>query len=89
MTPADTLRGRARLIDGLAAVSAVGAGINATYANVLSGEAALAAMDAAEGIATSSPSRMMNRVGGWRWLRPCIHRFCIMYPKLLINCFLP
>src|SRR3954471_13878758 len=33
--------GRARLVDGLAAVSVLGAGINATYANVLSGAAAL------------------------------------------------
>jgi aspartate kinase len=49
------LRGRARLIDGLAAVSAVGAGINATYANVLSGEAALAAIGIRpSGTATSS-----------------------------------
>ena len=33
---------RARLIDGLAAVSVVGAGINATYANVRAGSALLA-----------------------------------------------
>jgi aspartate kinase len=37
------LEGRARLVDGLGAVSVVGAGINATYANVLAGDAALAA----------------------------------------------
>jgi len=36
-----TFAGRARLIDGLAAVSAVGAGINATYANVRTGSALL------------------------------------------------
>ncbi len=36
------LSGQARLIDGLAAVSVVGAGINATYANVLAGAATLA-----------------------------------------------
>ena len=35
------LSGQARLVDGLAAVSVVGAGINATYANVLAGAAAL------------------------------------------------
>src|SRR5688572_5444109 len=35
------LGGRARLVDGLAAVSAIGAGINATYANVRSGSEAL------------------------------------------------
>jgi aspartate kinase len=40
---ASTLGGRARLIDGLAAVSVVGAGINATYANVRAGTAVLAA----------------------------------------------
>jgi aspartate kinase len=34
-------RGRVTLIDGLAAVSAVGAGINATYANVRAGSALL------------------------------------------------
>jgi aspartate kinase len=36
------LGGRARLVDGLAAVSVVGAGINATYANVLAGTEVLA-----------------------------------------------
>jgi aspartate kinase len=36
------LAGRARLIDGLAAVSVVGAGINATYANVRTGTEVLA-----------------------------------------------
>jgi aspartate kinase len=35
------LAGRARLVDGLAAVSVVGAGINATYANVRAGAEAL------------------------------------------------
>jgi aspartate kinase len=49
------LSGRARLVDGLGAVSVVGAGINATYANVLSGEAALAAIGIRPaGTATSS-----------------------------------
>ena len=33
--------GHARLVDGLAAVSAVGAGINASYANVRAGSALL------------------------------------------------
>ena len=46
---------RARLIDGLAAVSAVGAGINATYANVRAGSALLVEKGIApEMIATSS-----------------------------------
>jgi aspartate kinase len=38
---ADRFGDRARVIDGLAAVSAVGAGINATYANVRAGSALL------------------------------------------------
>ena len=50
-----TLGGRARLVDGLAAVSAIGAGINATYDNVLAGSATLAGINiAAAGVATSS-----------------------------------
>jgi aspartate kinase len=45
----------ATLIDGLGAVSVVGAGINATYANVRRGSAALAAHGIeAQGLATSS-----------------------------------
>ena len=49
------LNGRARLVDGLGAVSVVGAGINATYGNVLTGEAALAAIGVRPaGTATSS-----------------------------------
>jgi aspartate kinase len=49
------LHGRARLVDGLGAVSVVGAGINATYANVLAGDAALGeAGIRAAGTATSS-----------------------------------
>ena len=49
------LSGRAHLVDGLGAVSVVGAGINATYANVLSGEAALAGIGVRPiGTATSS-----------------------------------
>ncbi len=45
----------ARLVDGLGAVSAIGAGINATYANVEAGTGALReAGVAASGIATSS-----------------------------------
>ena len=49
------LGGRARLVDGLAAVSAIGAGINATYDNVLAGSATLAGIGIAPaGIATSS-----------------------------------
>lgn len=55
----DALRGafrdRVRLDDGLAAVSVIGAGINATYSNVRAGFDALAAAGAApSGIATSS-----------------------------------
>jgi aspartate kinase len=46
---------RARLVDGLAAVSVVGAGINATYANVRAGMDALSSIGAdAAGMATSS-----------------------------------
>jgi aspartate kinase len=49
------LGGRARLVDSLAALSAIGAGINATYDNVLSGSATLAGIGIAPaGIATSS-----------------------------------
>jgi aspartate kinase len=49
------LGGRARLIDGLAAVSVIGAGINATYANVRAGAAALAGIGVVPaGTATSS-----------------------------------
>jgi aspartate kinase len=49
------LGGRARLVDGLAALSAIGAGINATYDNVLVGSATLAGIGIAPaGIATSS-----------------------------------
>jgi len=46
---------RARLVDGLAAVSAIGTGINASYANVRTGSDALSAIGASpQGIATSS-----------------------------------
>ena len=49
------LHGCARLIDGLAAVSVVGAGINATYANVRGGAEVLAGMSVTPaGTATSS-----------------------------------
>jgi aspartate kinase len=49
------LGGRARLVDGLAAVSIVGAGINATYANVIAGTDALHALGIVPaGTATSS-----------------------------------
>ena len=49
------LGGRARLIDGLAAVSAIGAGINASYANLRAGTEALGAIGiTAAGAATSS-----------------------------------
>jgi aspartate kinase len=48
-------RGAARLVDGLAAVSAIGTGINATYRNVRSGSDALAAAGVQPaGLATSS-----------------------------------
>jgi aspartate kinase len=46
---------RARIVDGLAAVSVIGAGINATYAKVRGGSDALSAIGATpEGVATSS-----------------------------------
>jgi aspartate kinase len=49
------LGGRVRLLDGLGAVSVVGAGINATYANVRAGTDTLAATGIAPaGVATSS-----------------------------------
>jgi len=49
------LAGRARLVDGLGAVSVVGAGINATYDNVRAGMDTLAALSIAPtAIATSS-----------------------------------
>jgi aspartate kinase len=49
------LGGRARLVDGLAAVSVVGAGINASYANVRAGSETLSAAGIAPaGTATSS-----------------------------------
>ena len=49
------LSGRARLVDGLAAVSVVGAGINATYTNVRAGSETLAQIGVmAAGTATSS-----------------------------------
>ncbi len=50
-----TLGSRVRLGDGLAAVSVVGAGINATYANVRAGSEVLSAVGATpSGISTSS-----------------------------------
>ena len=49
------LGGRARLIDGLSAVSVVGAGINASYANVRAGSDTLSAAGSSpSGTATSS-----------------------------------
>jgi aspartate kinase len=49
------LSGRARLVDGLGAVSVVGAGINATYANVRAGLDTLTGLSIAPaGVATSS-----------------------------------
>ena len=49
------LGGQARLVDGLAAISAIGAGINATYDNVLAGSATLEGIGVATaGMATSS-----------------------------------
>jgi aspartate kinase len=49
------LGGRARLVDGLAAVSVVGAGINATYANVRAGTETLTGLGITPaGTATSS-----------------------------------
>ena len=47
--------GRVRLVDGLGAVSAIGAGINATYANIRAGSAALQeAGIGSRGLSTSS-----------------------------------
>ena len=49
------LGGKAQLVDGLAAVSAIGAGINATYDNVRAGSATLSSIGIAPaGTATSS-----------------------------------
>ena len=49
------LGGRAQLVDGLAAVSAIGAGINATYDNVRAGAATLSGIGIVPaGTATSS-----------------------------------
>ena len=51
----EKFEGKARLIDGLGAVSAIGAGINASYENVRKGAAALAAAGVrSSGLATSS-----------------------------------
>jgi aspartate kinase len=52
---AEKFGGKARLVDGFGAVSAIGAGINASYRNVRAGTAALAAAGIeAGGVATSS-----------------------------------
>jgi aspartate kinase len=51
----ERLGGAARLVDGLGAVSAIGAGINATYANVEAGSGALRAIGVTpDALATSS-----------------------------------
>ena len=51
----EKFEGKARLVDGFGAVSAIGAGINASYQNVRTGTAALAAAGIkAGGVATSS-----------------------------------
>jgi aspartate kinase len=51
----ERMTGRARIVDGLGAVSVIGAGINATYANVLAGEATLTRLGIRPtGTATSS-----------------------------------
>jgi aspartate kinase len=52
------LQGRAALVDGLAAVSVVGAGINATYANVRAGSEALAAVGIAPAATATSSFRI-------------------------------
>jgi aspartate kinase len=57
------LGGHARLIDGLAAVSVVGAGINATYANVRTGSQTLTR----EGIAAAMTSTSSFRI---TWMLP-------------------
>jgi aspartokinase len=52
---AESLADQTRAIDGLGAVSVVGTGINATYANVRRGSAALRQRDVVpQGVATSS-----------------------------------
>ncbi len=55
--------GKARLVDGLGAVSAIGAGINASYANIRAGSDALAR----EGITSSSLATSSFRI---TWLVP-------------------
>jgi aspartate kinase len=50
--------GRARLVDGLATVSAVGAGINASYANVRTGSALLEEKGIAPAMVATSSFRI-------------------------------
>jgi aspartate kinase len=72
------LGGSARLIDGLAAVSVIGAGINATYANVRAGTDALAGIGVTPaGTATSSfrITWMVPRDGADRAVRALHARF--------------
>jgi aspartate kinase len=52
------LGGHARLVDGLAAISAVGAGINATYANVRAGSNMLAASGITAAMISTSSFRI-------------------------------
>jgi aspartate kinase len=81
-----TLGGGARLVDGLAAVSVVGAGINATYANVRAGSDTLAGLGITPaGTATSSfritwmvPRERMNEA-----VRALHGRFIEAAPPLL------
>ena len=78
--------GRATLIDGLAAVSAVGAGINATYANVRAGSALLEETGMApEMVATSSfrITWMLPRDRTNDAVQALHHRFIESTPPLL------
>ena len=80
------LRGHARLIDGLAAVSVVGAGINATYANVRAGSDTLAGIGISPtGTATSSfrITWMIPREGTDAAVRALHTRFLEAQPPLL------
>ncbi len=80
------LGGRARLVDGLAAVSVIGAGINATYANVRSGSNALVSAGILPtGVATSSfrVTWMIPRPGTDEAVR-LLHRHFIEREKPLL-----
>ena len=78
--------GHARLIDGLAAVSAVGAGINATYANVRAGSALLEEKGIAPSMISTSSFRitwMVERRRTDETVRALHHRFIELENPLL------